>query len=355
MKRARAHDALLMLERAQTPGDALLLLARAQTADSVPQEPDSWGARINEWVHWLLGAFLAWVVYAFKSQPFVVIAALYAFFRAFGTTVETGQHGLLFSFGRARRVIPPGFKPLIPFLQIVVKVPTRSRTMDLGAQRVTTADGLVYFVDTNVVYRIVDVSKALIEIDDVEKGMRQLLGLSVQEVVRAKRWTSLRLTEALDEELRRTMQGPLEAWGVALESVGFISARPSPKTLRITQLERLTASRGRQLARLDATGMPRSLSLPLVGDGRRITNRTGLVRARVDVQRRRRRLRRAIDRLAKTHPKVLRASRVGLLRWLTRTTDSSRSHALSWAKKSLHSGRSSPRQRRPGDPRPRES
>ena len=81
--------------------------------------------------------------------------------RAMGVTIESGQTGLLFSFGRARRTLAPGFHPLIPFLQRVRRLPTRSRTLDMPAQRVVTLEGLVYHVDANLVYRVIDVRKAL--------------------------------------------------------------------------------------------------------------------------------------------------------------------------------------------------
>ena len=74
-------------------------------------------------------------------------------------------------FGRARRELEPGFHLLIPFLQRARRMPTRSRTLDLPAQRVATHQGLVYHVDANLVYRVTDVRKAMIQVDQIEKGM----------------------------------------------------------------------------------------------------------------------------------------------------------------------------------------
>src|SRR3954466_5387539 len=85
-------------------------------------------------------AVAAGVVGYAVRHPGQVLLVLFALLRTLGTTVQTGQAGVLFSFGRARRVLEPGFHPLIPFLQRVRQIPIRSVTLDLHKQRVTTAD-----------------------------------------------------------------------------------------------------------------------------------------------------------------------------------------------------------------------
>jgi CheY-like chemotaxis protein len=53
--------------------------------------------------------------YFAKAMIYSVVAA--PFVRLFGTTVQTGWKGVLFSFGRATRELEPGFHMLIPFVQ----------------------------------------------------------------------------------------------------------------------------------------------------------------------------------------------------------------------------------------------
>lgn len=198
-------------------------------------------------------------------QPYVLLPALAALVRAMGVTVESGNTGLLFTFGRARKEIPPGFRLLAPFVQVVRILPTRTRTLDLPAQRVTTFDGLVYEVDTNLVYRIDDVRKAWIEVDDLGRGMMQMLGLSVQEVLRESGRETLRVSEELDARLERSMADRLASWGVVVERAGFTSIRPSPKTLRLTQLGLRLGQRRDSLRALEAGGLERALALPMLG------------------------------------------------------------------------------------------
>lgn len=198
--------------------------------------------------------------------------------RAMGVTVQSGETGLLFTFGRARQELQPGFRLLVPFLQTVKRMPSRSRTLDLPAQRVVTLEGLVYQVDANLVYRVVDIRKAVIQIDSLRKGMLQILGLSVQETLRPMTREELNEPEELRRRLTNLLQERLAAWGAQVEHAGFTSITPSAKTLRVTQFSRTTLERVRVLAALEASGIEPTFALGLVGTRKRFERRT---RARV--------------------------------------------------------------------------
>jgi len=202
-------------------------------------------------------------------------AAVLAVVRASGVTVKSGNTGLIYTMGRIdrgfprwlrpalplirrlpfmagcpRQVLEPGFHPMIPFLQQARRVPTRSRTLDLPAQRVATPLGHVFVADANIVYRVVDIRKALIQVDDLVRGMTQMLTLGVQEVLRAASLDQLRSGVGLDEALRTNLEAKLQPWGVTVERAGFPTITPSPMTLRITQLGHQTGERRRQLEAL---------------------------------------------------------------------------------------------------------
>ncbi len=201
----------------------------------------------------------------FEEARYAAILIAVALVRAAGKTVVSGHTGLKFSFGRATRELGPGFHLLVPFLQVIRTLPTRDRTIDLPQQRVTTRDGLVYDVDANVVFRVVDVRRALIEIDDLDKGMLQMLGLGVQEVLRARGRTSMHVSDDLDAVLGETMARRLEPWGVEVRRAGFTSIEPSRRTMRVTQLAAGVGERERMLALLEKRGVERPLALAMLG------------------------------------------------------------------------------------------
>jgi hypothetical protein len=234
--------------------------------------------------------------------------------RAMGVTIESGQTGLLFSFGRARRTLAPGFHPLIPFLQRVRRLPTRSRTLDMPAQRVVTLEGLVYHVDANLVYRVIDVRKALVEVDHLEKGMIQMLGMGIQEVLRQASRDELRETTDLDQRLADNLAQRLAPWGVGVEGAGFPSITPSPRTLRITQLASLTDERQRIKDYFAKGGLSSSPSLGLIGTRHMPRSRTRHLRRQEFEHRRLRRIRTGLLRLGWSGPEQARAGLSLILR-----------------------------------------
>lgn len=259
---------------------------------------------------------------------YVVIGVVSAIVKASGVTVQSGQTGLLYTIGRTdrpipllfrplvaalqaggkltkvpRRILGPGFHPLFPFLQRVRKVPTRSRTLDLPAQKVATFEGYVFVADANLVFRIVDVRKALIQVDDLLRGMEQMLTLGVQEVLRAATVRELQSGEGLDERLRLNLEGRVAVWGVAVERAGFPSITPSPRTLRITQLRQKVEERERRLAALTAvTGaagerpLSTASALGAIGAKKVFRTKTRAKRRRLALRSRDMRVRQALQR-----------------------------------------------------------
>lgn len=250
-------------------------------------------ARWRRFRAWL-GPFFVGIAEDYARELVYAAAGLvWMTIRATGTTIQTGQTGVKFSFGRFQRTLEPGFHVMIPFLQIALAVPTRSRTLDLPAQRVTTFDGLVYEADANLVFRVSDARAALVEIDDLDRGMVQMLGLGVQEVLRAAGRERIARWEGLDRDLEETLARRLAPWGVSVEKAGFTSVTPSHATLRVTQLQRTVGERRAALERLgERAGGEFTLgrALALVGTRRVPISRTRKIRVTSDAHHRRQRV-----------------------------------------------------------------
>ncbi len=257
---------------------------------------------------------------------YIVVSSVYALVKAMGLTVDSGYTGLRFTFGRAGARLEPGFHWMIPFVQKGEILPTRSRTLDLPSQRVATLEGLVLHADANLVYRIVDIRRALIEIDDVVKGMVQMLGLGVQEVLRTSTRVSIHDIPSLNEQLKANLTRRLAPWGVSVEAAGFPSITPSPQSLRITQMDKVTQERMRALGVVESGDVLRAMALGLVGT-RQMPRRRAIVIQSFERHRRRlRRLRAALTQKGWSSVRIRRAelalmSRVstsGRLRSVTR-------------------------------------
>jgi regulator of protease activity HflC (stomatin/prohibitin superfamily) len=213
---------------------------------------------------------LAFVVEFAKQHPVETGLTVLALLRLFGTTVQSGYKGVLFVFGRVRKELEPGFHPLLPVILAVRKIPVRSITLDLPKQRLTTADGMVYDVQANIVYRVVDPKLALTQIDYLRKGIEAVLPLVLAELLRDQTRAAAREFKALEAEFLARAENKLRRWGVTIEQAGFKNISPTKKTLRLTQLALLAGERQRVLSDLVSAGLAPTAAVALLGAERRL-------------------------------------------------------------------------------------
>jgi regulator of protease activity HflC (stomatin/prohibitin superfamily) len=203
-----------------------------------------------------------------RQNPWTVGAALWGMAVAFGVTIQTGQRGVLFRWGRAVKELEPGFHWLIPMMHSVKKTPVRSVTIDLADQRVMTADGLVYDVRANVVYRVQDATKALTQVDHIDAGCRAAIPIIVTDLLRVRDQAQLVDRVSLDRELSDRMHAWVARWGLVVEQAGFMTIAPNQGVLRTTQLRAKTMERGRMLRMLIEGGLDAESALVMIGSDR---------------------------------------------------------------------------------------
>ncbi len=178
--------------------------------------------------------------------------------------VYDGQHALRFTLGRARAVVGPGVHFKIPIIQQFRVKDTRHTTLDLEPQVIQLSDELVYEVDCKVVYQIVNLRKALIEIDDLVTGLQNRVVIAVQKVLRAQTRVSIRDTEATCDLIRRELAPVEEQWGVRVLQFGFSNISPSPATLEITQLELFASEKLRLFEEYRRQGLSDEAAVALI-------------------------------------------------------------------------------------------
>jgi len=178
--------------------------------------------------------------------------------------VYDGQHALRFTLGRARSVVGPGIHFKIPLLQTFKVEETKHTTLDLEPQAIQLNDSLVYEVDCKVVYQIVNLRKAVIEVDDLVTGLQNRVVIAVQQIVSRKDRTTVTDVDAMCDEIRTELRSVEDQWGVRILQFGFSNIAPSPTTLEITQLELLAREKQTLFDKLSAAGMSEEAAVALV-------------------------------------------------------------------------------------------
>jgi regulator of protease activity HflC (stomatin/prohibitin superfamily) len=153
--------------------------------------------------------------------------------------VYEGQHALKFHLGRAVGVVGPGVHFKIPIIQRFQVQATKDTTLDLEPQVIQLSDELVYEVGAKVVYQIVDLRKAVIEVDNLVEGLKNRLVIIVQNVVKAQDRHTIREMARMVDEVKQALRPVEQQWGVKVHEFGFSTFSPTPETLEITQLQKL--------------------------------------------------------------------------------------------------------------------
>jgi regulator of protease activity HflC (stomatin/prohibitin superfamily) len=200
-----------------------------------------------------------------REHPWTVAVALYGLALSFGVTIQSGQRGILFRWGRVFKELEPGFHWLIPLVHGVKKTPARSVTIDLPPQKVMTADGLVYEVSVNVVYRVANATKALTVVDHVDSGCRAVIPLFVTEVLRVLDQTEVGDRATLDRRLADRINEWIARWGLVIEQAGFTTISPAKSVLHTTQLRAKTLERAGAMRMLIEAGLDAGSALVMIG------------------------------------------------------------------------------------------
>jgi regulator of protease activity HflC (stomatin/prohibitin superfamily) len=151
-----------------------------------------------------------------------------------------------------------------PIIQQFRVEETKHTTLDLEPQVIQLSDDLVYEVDCKVVYRICDLRKAMIEIDDLVTGLQNRVVMAVQKVVQKKDRVTIQDTELLCDQIREELRPVEEQWGVTVLQLGFSNISPSPATLEITQLELLAREKLALFEHFKSSGINTEAAVALI-------------------------------------------------------------------------------------------
>lgn len=164
----------------------------------------------------------------------------FQFFTGAFVVVYDGQHALKFTLGRAKCVVGPGIHFKWPIIQKFTVRETKDTSLDLESQVIQLSDHLVYEIQAKLIYQIVDLHKATIEVDELVTGLRNRLTLAIQRVVRQQNRESIQDSKAIAAAVLDELRPIEEQWGFKIHEFGFSDISPTPATLEITQLRLLS-------------------------------------------------------------------------------------------------------------------
>jgi regulator of protease activity HflC (stomatin/prohibitin superfamily) len=139
------------------------------------------------------------------------------------------QRGVIFRLGRINQPKGPGLFLIIPIVDRVVRVDLRTITFDVPAQEVITKDNVPAKVNAVAYFRVVDPSKAVIEVQNYIMATSQIAQTTLRSVLGQSDLDHL-LTER--DKLNARLQEQTEPWGIKVSIVEIKDVEIPPNMQR---------------------------------------------------------------------------------------------------------------------------
>ena len=199
----------------------------------------------------------------------VVVVALIVFASAFHI-VQQYEKGVVFRFGRVTGEKGPGLVAIVPFVNVLRKVSFRIVTMPIQSQGIITRDNVSVDVSAVSYYRVVDATKSVIAIENIEAAINQIAQTTLRKVVGQHTLDEmLAETDKINVDVKEILDLQTADWGVLVTlSLIHISPchpaiiHPPPSIERTSSLARRArlAAAARRLKSAATRSFPRTLA-----------------------------------------------------------------------------------------------
>ena len=153
-------------------------------------------------------------------QTIFIVVLIVLFLASAIKILNEYERGVIFRLGRVIRAKGPGLIILIPVIDKMVKVSLRLVAMDVDPQDIITRDNVSVKVNAVIYFRVIDPTKAIIEVEDYSYAMSQLAQTTLRSVCgQAELDDLLSGREKLNAELQEILDTHTDPWGIKVATV----------------------------------------------------------------------------------------------------------------------------------------
>jgi regulator of protease activity HflC (stomatin/prohibitin superfamily) len=164
------------------------------------------------------------------------------------------ERGVRFMFGKYTGMSDPGWRIVLPVIQSMRKVDVRTKAVEVPYQDAITKDNVSCKINAVIYYRIIDVAKSVIEVENVWSAASQLAQTTMRNVV-----GELTLDELLSERdqassrIAQLIAAHTTAWGIQVQGVELKDIS-LPEDMQRTIAKQAEAERERRAVIINSEG-----------------------------------------------------------------------------------------------------
>jgi len=130
------------------------------------------------------------------------------------------ERGVVFRFGKLKKVLKPGLHVLIPISDRMMRVSLRTVTMPVPSQSIITRDNVSIDVAAVAYYNSNDPIKSVVAIENVGEAINQISQTTVRNVVGQSSLDQLlSSTEDINQKIKDIIDLQTEPWGIIVTVV----------------------------------------------------------------------------------------------------------------------------------------
>jgi len=130
------------------------------------------------------------------------------------------HRGVVFMLGRFWKVKGPGLIIIIPGIQQMVRVDLRTVVFDVPSQDVISRDNVSVKVNAVVYFRVVDPTKAILQVEDFLNATNQLAQTTLRAVLGKHELDEmLAERETLNLDIQKALDAQTDSWGIKVSNV----------------------------------------------------------------------------------------------------------------------------------------
>ncbi len=183
----------------------------------------------------------------------VIVLVLYLLLNAVKILKEY-ERGVIFRLGRLIDAKGPGFFLIIPFVDKMVKVPLRTIVHDVPPQDIITKDNVSVKVNAVIYFRVIDPSKAIVEVEDYYAATSQLSQTTLRSILGESELDELlSQREQINSQLQTILDKHTDPWGIKVAQVE-IKHVDLPTDMQRAMARQAEAERERRAKIINAEG-----------------------------------------------------------------------------------------------------
>ena len=134
--------------------------------------------------------------------------------------IDEYERGILFEFGKFKKILNPGWNIVLPIFQSFKKVDIRTKVTDVPEQDAITKDNVSVRINAVIYFKIFDAAKSILEVENFHYAVSQLAQTTMRNAV-----GSVSLDDLLSErdkisfEICKIIDEATDPWGIKVENV----------------------------------------------------------------------------------------------------------------------------------------